>query len=282
MSIKIYKPTTPGRRQTSVLLRQDITAEKPEKSLLISAKRMAGRNAQGKITVRHQGGGANKKIRVIDYRRDKFDVPATIKTIEYDPGRNARIALVAYADGEKRYIVAPQDLKVGDKILSSKNKIEYKSGNTMPLMHIPAGVVVYNVEIKPGNGGQLARGAGTGINLMGFDRGFAQLKMPSGEIRLVPETALATLGTVSNPDFKNIRWGKAGRMRHRGIKPTVRGKVMNPVDHPHGGGEGVNPIGLKHPKTPWGKPALGVKTRKPKKASSKLILTRRPSRKKKK
>ncbi|MFA5124991.1 MAG: 50S ribosomal protein L2 [Patescibacteria group bacterium] len=282
MSIKIYKPTTPGRRQTSVLTRQDITATKPEKSLLISAKRMAGRNAQGKITVRHQGGGANKKIRVIDYRRDKFDVPAVVKTIEYDPGRNARIALLAYADGEKRYIVAPQGLQVGETVLSSQNKIEYKSGNAMPLKHIPAGVVVYNVEILPGRGGQLARGAGTGVNLMGFDRGFAQLKMPSGEVRLVPETALAVIGIVSNPDFKNIRWGKAGRMRHRGIKPTVRGKVMNPVDHPHGGGEGVNPIGLKHPKTPWGKPALGVKTRKQKKASGKFILSRRPSRKKKK
>lgn len=243
---------------------------------------MAGRNNSGKISVRHQGGGARKKLRVIDFRRDKYDIPATVATIEYDPSRNARIALLNYADGEKRYIVAPQGLNVGDKIISSQKKADYKVGNAMPLEHIPAGMSVYNIELSPGRGGQLARSAGTSVILMGFDKGFAQLKMPSGEVRLVTEKCLATIGNSSNPEFKNIRWGKAGRMRHRGIRPTVRGKVMNPVDHPHGGGEGSNPIGLKHPKTPWGKPAMGVRTRKQSVRSSHLILQRRPSRRKKK
>lgn len=282
MSIKIFRPTTPGRRQTSVLESRDITAKASHKGLIRSEKKMAGRNAQGKISVRHQGGGARKKIRVIDFMRDKFDVPATVSTIEYDPGRNARIALVSYADGEKRYIISPVGLSVGDKVMSSKNKIDFKTGNTMPLHHIPAGMTVYNIEMNPGRGGQLARSAGNGIVLMGFDRGYAQLKMPSGEVRLVDENCLGTIGNVSNPDFKNIRWGKAGRMRHRGIRPTVRGKVMNPVDHPHGGGEGVNPIGMKHPKTPWGKNAFGVKTRKKGQASDKFIIARRPKKKKRK
>lgn len=282
MAIKIYKPTTPGRRQTSVMLSKDVTAKSSEKSLIISGKRMAGRNGQGKITVRHQGGGARKKVRIVDFKRDKFDIPAKVTAIEYDPGRNGRIALLAYADGEKRYIVAPHDCKVGDKVMSSKSKIEFKNGNAMPLVHIPAGMNVYNIELQQGRGGQLARSAGGTVTLMGFDKGYAQVKLPSGEIRQVDENCLATLGTVSNSDFKNIRWGKAGRMRHRGIRPTVRGKVMNPVDHPHGGGEGHNPIGMKHPKTPWGKNAYGVKTRKKGQASDKFILTRRPSRRKKK
>jgi len=282
MSIKIYKPTTPGRRQTSVLESFDVTAKASQKSLIKSGKNMAGRNAQGKISVRHQGGGAKKKVRVVDFRRDKFDIPATVAAIEYDPGRNARIALVNYADGEKKYIVAPFDLKVGEKILSSKNKIEFKSGNAMPLMHIPAGMTVYNIEMNPGRGGQLARSAGNGVTLMGFDRGYAQLKLPSGEVRQVDENCLATIGTVSNQEFKNIRWGKAGRMRHRGIRPTVRGKVMNPVDHPHGGGEGHNPIGMKHPKTKWGKNAYGVKSRKKGQASDRFIISRRPKKKKRK
>lgn len=282
MSIKIYKPTTPGRRQTSVLESGDITAKASQKGLIKSGKRAAGRNSQGKISVRHQGGGARKKVRIIDFLRNKFDIPAVVASIEYDPGRNGRIALVNYADGEKRYILAPIDLKVGDKIMSSQNKIEFKLGNAMPLVHIPAGMTIYNIEINPGRGGQLARGAGNSVTLMGFDRGYAQLKLPSGEIRQVNENCLATLGAVSNPEFKNIRWGKAGRMRHRGIRPTVRGKVMNPVDHPHGGGEGHNPIGMKHPKTPWGKNAYGVKTRKKGQASDKFILTRRPKKKKRK
>jgi len=282
MAIKIYKPTTPGRRQTSVMLSKDVTAKSSEKSLIISGKRMAGRNGQGKITVRHQGGGARKKVRIVDFKRDKFDIPAKVTAIEYDPGRNGRIALLSYNDGEKRYIVAPHDCKVGDKVMSSKSKIEFKNGNAMPLVHIPAGMNVYNIELQQGRGGQLARSAGGTVTLMGFDKGYAQVKLPSGEIRQVDENCLATLGTVSNSDFKNIRWGKAGRMRHRGIRPTVRGKVMNPVDHPHGGGEGHNPIGMKHPKTPWGKNAYGVKTRKKGQASDKFILTRRPSRRKKK
>jgi large subunit ribosomal protein L2 len=282
MSIKIYKPTTPARRQTSVLESGDVTAKASKKQLLKSVKRFAGRNSQGKITVRHQGGGARKKLRVIDFKRDKFDIPATVVALEYDPGRNSRIALVAYTDGEKRYIVAPGDLKVGDKIMSSKNKVEFKPAWAMPLKHIPAGMTVYNIELDCGRGGQMARSAGNGAALMGFDRGLAQLKLPSGEIRLVDENCLATIGSVSNADFKNIRWGKAGRMRHRGIRPTVRGKVMNPVDHPHGGGEGHNPIGLKYPKTPWGKNAYGVKTRKKGIASDRFILTRRPNKRKKK
>lgn len=282
MAIKIYKPTTPGRRQTSILSSFDITANKPQKNLLITKKKMSGRNNQGKITVRHQGGGAIKKVRIIDFKRDKFDIPAKVTAIEYDPNRNTRIALVCYRDGEKRYIVAPQDLKVGDIVMSSSKLIEFKTGNHLPLKLIPTGMFVYNVELTPGRGAQIGRSAGTNISLMGFDKGHAQLKLPSGEVRLVDENCMATIGSASNPDFKNIRWGKAGRMRHRGIRPTVRGKVMNPVDHPHGGGEGVNPIGLKHPKTPWGKPALGVKTRKSGRRSNKFILQRRPSRKKKK
>lgn len=281
MPIKIYKPTTPSRRQTSVLLSDDITNDKPLKKLVVTVKRMAGRNNQGKISVRHQGGGARKKIRIIDFKRDKFDIPAIVASIEYDPNRNARIALLNYADGEKRYIIAAEGQKVGDKIISSRSKVDYKIGNCMPLEYMPTGVSIYNVELVPGRGGQLARSAGTGLILMGFDNGYAQIKMPSGEIRLIPDKCLATIGQTSNVDFKNIRWGKAGRMRHRGIRPSVRGKAMNPVDHPHGGGEGVNPIGLKHPKTPWGKPALGVKTRKKDARSNYLILQRRPSRKKK-
>ncbi|MFA5047907.1 MAG: 50S ribosomal protein L2 [Patescibacteria group bacterium] len=281
MAIKIYKPTNASRRQTSVLVNRDISSAEPQKRLLLSKKRHAGRNNQGKITVRHQGGGANKKIRIVDYIRNKFDVPAKVVTLEYDPGRNAQIALLNYADGEKRYIVAPGKLKVGDKIISSQKKAEFNVGNHMPLEFIPAGMFVYNVELSQGKGGQLARSAGSSVYLMGFDKGMAQLKLPSGEIRLVPSKNLATIGSVSNEEFKNIRWGKAGRMRHRGIRPSVRGKAMNPVDHPHGGGEGVNPIGLKHPKTPWGKPALGVRTRKAGKKSNKFVITRRPSRKKK-
>ncbi len=281
MAIKIYKPTSPARRQTSVLESSDITSKKPLKKLLLSQKRNAGRNNQGKITVRHQGGGSAKKIRIIDFRRDKFDIPAKVATIEYDPNRNSRIALLCYNDGEKRYMVAPDGMKVGEKLLSSKKLIEIKTGNHMPLEHIPVGMFVYNIELTPGKGGQIARSAGNSAYLMGIDNGYAQLKMPSGEIRIVSQKCMATLGTVSNPDYKNIRWGKAGRMRHKGIRPTVRGKAMNPVDHPHGGGEGVNPIGMKHPKTPWGKVALGVKTRNKKKRLNKLIIRRRPNKNKK-
>lgn len=279
MPIKIYKPTSPARRHSSVDAFLDITKAEPEKSLIVIKKKKSGRNATGKITVRHQGGGAKKYLRIIDFRRDKFDQPAKVGAIEYDPNRGARIALVVYSDGEKRYILAPDGLKVGDEIISSQKKIDIKIGNASPLEYIPTGFNVHNVELVPGKGGQLARGAGVVVMLMAVEGKYAQLKMPSGEIRLVPKECLATVGQVSNPDRRLIRWGKAGRMRHRGIRPTVRGKAMNPVDHPHGGGEGNQPIGLKHPKTPWGKLALGFITRKSVKKSDKLILKRRPNKK---
>lgn len=281
MAIRIYKPTTPARRQTSVLASDDITAKKPLKKLVMSKKNRAGRNNQGKITVRHQGGGSRKKVRLIDYRRDKFDIAAKVASIEYDPNRNSRIALLNYADGEKRYIVAPANLQTGQLVVSSKQVVDFQEGNAMPLKFIPAGMFVYNVELVPGKGGQLARSAGNSIYLMAIDNGYAQLKMPSGEVRLVAEDCLATIGSAGNADYKNIRWGKAGRMRHKGIRPTVRGKAMNPVDHPHGGGEGSNPIGMKSPKTPWGKKALGVKTRKQGKQSQKFIIKSRTSKKRK-
>jgi large subunit ribosomal protein L2 len=281
MAVKVYKPTTPARRHTSVLLSDDITSKKPLKSLLARGKNHAGRNNTGKITVRHRSGKGRRQIRVIDYRRDKFDVPAKVATIEYDPNRNARIALLNYVDGEKRYMIAPQSLEVGATVVSSKKLVELTIGNHLPLGIIPPGMFVYNVELVPGKGGQLARSAGNSVYLMGVDNGFAQLKLPSGEVRLVADGCMATIGAVSNPDFKNIRWGKAGRMRHRGIRPTVRGKVMNPCDHPHGGGEAANSIGMKHPKTPWGKPALGVKTRRKGKKSDKMILQRRKIKRKK-
>ncbi|MBI5765972.1 50S ribosomal protein L2 [Candidatus Falkowbacteria bacterium] len=280
MPLKYYKPTTSARRHTSVLASHDITKTKLEKGLVVSAKNMAGRNAYGRITVRHRGGGSRKKIRLIDYQRDKYDIPAKVERLEYDPNRNARIALLYYTDGEKRYIIAPRDLKVGDMVMSSNKLIELKVGNHLPLEVIPPGMFVYNIELEPGQGGKIARSAGNSAYLMGIDNGRAQLKMPSGEIRLVAGKCQATIGAVSNEDYKNIRWGKAGRMRHRGIRPTVRGKAMNPVDHPHGGGEGKNPIGLKHPKTPWGKPALGVKTRKQGKKSGRYILQRRKNKNK--
>lgn len=273
--IKLYKPTTSGRRFASVDAFNDITKQEPEKSLIIIKKKMGGRNSQGKLTVRHQGGGARRYIRIVDSKRNKYDAPAKISAIEYDPNRGARIALIQYAGGEKSYILAPAGLKVGDEIMSSKEKLEIKIGNRMQLKHIPLGVLIHDVELNPERGGVIARGAGTGTQIVALENGYAQLKMPSKEIRMVSENCFATIGTVSNPDYRLIRWGKAGRMRHRGIKPTVRGKAMNPVDHPHGGGEGHNPIGLKAPKTKWGRKALGVKTRRPKKWSNKFILKRR-------
>lgn len=276
MPIKKHKPTTPGRRKSSVLDNKDLlTAKKPEKSLTTYIKRKAGRNNQGRITVRHRGGGAKKLYREIDFKRNKFDIKATVKSIEYDPNRSANIALLSYEDGFKAYCLAPEGMQVGDVVISSTKASDLKVGNRMPLKHIPAGTAVHAVELNPGQGASLARSAGVGITIMGVDKGRAQLKMPSGEIRLVPENCAATVGMVGNADFSNVRLGKAGRKRHLGIRPTVRGKVMNPIDHPHGGGEGSTPIGMKHPKTPWGKPALGVKTRKKGKESDKLILKRR-------
>lgn len=273
MGVKHYKPTTNGRRISSVDDFSDVTKFSPEKKLTLKRKKFAGRT-KGKITVRHHGGGAKQRIRLIDSRREKFDVPARVVAIEYDPNRGARLALLQYADGEKRYIIAPVGLGVGATIISSTKKGEIQTGNRYQLQHMPVGMEVYDIELKPGKGGQMVRGAGTTAQLMAVEGAYATLKLPSGEIRMVAKECMATLGTASNPDRRLIRWGKAGRMRHRGIRPTVRGKVMNPVDHPHGGGEGRNPIGLKRPKTPTGKPALGVKTRR-RQASDSLIVSRR-------
>jgi large subunit ribosomal protein L2 len=281
MAIKVHKPTTPGRRKSSVQGFSDITKKKPERSLTKRLKRRAGRNNTGKITVRHRGGGVKRLYRVIDFKRFAFDAPAQISAIEYDPNRGARIALVEYANGEKAYFLAAEGAKVGDTLLSSKNKIEATVGNRMPLKYIPVGLFVYNVEMAPGKGGQIVRGAGVGAQLQVVDHGFAQLKFPSGEVRLVKEECLASVGKVSNPDYQLVRWGKAGRRRLLGWRPIVKGKNMNPVDHPHGGGEGHSPIGLKGgPKTPWGKKALGVKTRKKNKPSEALILRRRKKKRK--
>jgi len=275
MPIKSFRPTTFGRRGASADTFEDITKKEPEKSLLVHKTRISGRNSQGKITVRHRGGGAKRMVRVVDFLRDKYDVPARVAAIEYDPGRGGRLALLNYRDGEKRYILAPADLKVGETVMSSKDKIENKIGNRMPLKHVPIGLMVHDLELYAGSGGKMVRGAGNGAQLMAIEGDMAQIKLPSGEYRLVSKECAATIGIVSNPDHWLVRLGKAGRMRHKGFRPRVRGKVMNPVDHPHGGGEGKNPIGHKHPKTPWGKPALGVKTRKRKKQSSKFIVKRR-------
>lgn len=273
MSVKRYKPTTPGRRISSVDAFDDITKSQPEKKLTKVLKKHAGRT-KGKITVRHRGGGTRRRWRMIDFKCDKFDIPAKVASIEYDPNRGARIALLNYVDGEKRYIVATKGMRVGDTVISSKKRGDFKEGNRFPLEIIPPGMPVCNIELQPGKGGQIVRGAGASAQLMAVEGSYATLKLPSGEVRLVLKKCMATIGQISNPDRRLIRWGKAGRMRHRGIRPTVRGKAMNPCDHPHGGGEGASPIGMKHPKTPTGKPALGVKTRR-KKGSDKFILQRR-------
>lgn len=275
MPITPWKPTTPGRRHGSVDSFSDITKTEPEKSLILFRPQKSGRNNQGKITVRHRGGGARRFIRIVDMRRDKYDVPAKVAAIEYDPGRGARIALLHYADGEKRYMIAPHGIGVGEIILSSKKVVDMKVGNRMPLEVIPVGMLIHAVELQPGAGARLARGAGTAIQLLAVEGDNAQLRLPSGEMRLVPKECAATIGSVSNPDHRLIRVSKAGRKRNMGWRPSVRGKAMNPVDHPHGGGEGKHPIGLVHPKTPWGKPALGVKTRDRKKWSRKMIVKRR-------
>lgn len=274
MPVKRYKPTTAGRRISSVQSFSDITKSEPEKSLVKIRKEFAGRTG-GKITVRHRGGGAKRYLRVIDFRRDKYDVPATVVAVEYDPNRGARLLLLQYADGEKRYMLSPEGVKVGDHVVSSKTRTEINVGNRMPLAFIPVGLNVHSIELEVGKGGQMVHGAGAMAQLMAVEGAQATLRLPSGEIRLLPRGAMATIGQVSNPDYRLVRWGKAGRTRHRGFRPTVRGKAMNPVDHPHGGGEGRNPIGLKHPKTPKGKPALGVKTRRHK-TSDAMIVERRP------
>ncbi|MBQ1384140.1 MAG: 50S ribosomal protein L2 [Firmicutes bacterium] len=274
MGIKKYKPTTPGLRGMTVSTFEEITATSPEKSLTVSLKKNAGRNNRGAITVRHRGGGNRRRYRIIDFKRMKDDIPATVKTIEYDPNRSANIALVCYADGEKRYIIAPDGLKVGDVIYSGANA-DIKVGNTLPLANIPLGTLIHNVELKPGKGAQLCRAAGNAAQLMAKEDDYAQVRLPSGEVRRISMNCRATIGEVGNIDHELVSIGKAGRTRHMGIRPTVRGSVMNPNDHPHGGGEGKAPVGRPGPVTPWGKPALGYKTRKKKKASDQFIVKRR-------
>lgn len=274
MGIKKYKPTTPGLRGMTVLTFEEITEKKPEKSLTVTLKKHSGRNARGKITVRHRGGGTRPKYRIIDFKRNKDNIPATVKTIEYDPNRSANIALLFYADGEKRYIIAPEGLKVGDTIFSGADS-DIKVGNALPIANIPVGTIIHNIELKPGKGAQLVRSAGNGAQLMAKEGDYAQVRLPSGEVRMVRANCRATIGEVGNEEHGNVHIGKAGRKRHMGIRPTVRGSVMNPNDHPHGGGEGRAPIGRKSPVTPWGKPTLGYKTRKKKKPSNKYIVRRR-------
>ena len=274
MGIKKYNPTTPGRRGMTVSDFSEITGKSSVKTLLAPVKKTAGRNSYGKITVRHHGGGAKRKYRIIDFKRNKTDMPAKVVAIEYDPNRSANIALVCYVDGTKSYIIHPEGLKVGDTVVSGATA-DIKPGNTLPLENIPLGTLVHNVEMKPGKGGQLARSAGSSAQLMAKENGFAQLRLGSGEVRMIPLNCRATIGTVGNSEHENIKLGKAGRKRWMGIRPTVRGVVMNPNDHPHGGGEGKSPVGMPSPVTPWGKPALGYKTRKKNKASDKYIVRSR-------
>jgi len=274
MAIRTYKSITNGMRGMSTLKNEEITKTTPEKSLVVTIKKNGGRNNQGKITVRHRGGGAKRKYRIIDFKRDKFGVVGTVASIEYDPNRSANIALINYADGEKRYILAPKGLKVGDKIESGE-QTDIKVGNSLSLANIPEGTLVHNIELKPGKGGQMARSAGASVQILGREDKYTLLRLASGEVRKVLSVCRATIGEVGNADYSLVNIGKAGRKRHMGIRPTVRGSVMNPNDHPHGGGEGRAPIGRKGPMTPWGKPALGYKTRNKKKASDKLIVRRR-------
>jgi large subunit ribosomal protein L2 len=273
MAIRNYKPTTPGRRKMSALVNESITTSTPEKSLLVTIKKKSGRNNQGKITVRHQGGGVKRKYRIIDFKRNKYNVPGSVASIEYDPNRTANIALINYADGEKRYIIAPKGLKVGEQILSGE-KVDIKVGNALPIMSIPVGTMIHNIELRPGKGGELARSAGSSAQILGREGKYVMIRLSSGEQRKVLGTCYATVGEVGNEDSSLVKVGKAGRKRHMGIRPTVRGSVMNPNDHPHGGGEGRAPVGRKAPMTPWGKPALGLKTRK-NKQSDKFIVRRR-------
>ena len=274
MPIKNYSPSTPGRRNMSVSTFEELSKVEPEKSLLVSLSKTAGRNSYGRITIRHRGGGNRTKYRVVDFKRDKADMPATVLTVEYDPNRTAYIALVQYEDGEKRYVLAPYGLKVGTKIVSAASA-DIIPGNTMPMSSIPVGTFIHNIELHAGRGGQLARSAGIMAQLMAKENGFALVRLPSGELRNIPENCRATIGQVGNIDHENVKLGKAGRKRHMGWRPTVRGSVMNPNDHPHGGGEGKSPIGRPGPVTPWGKPTLGYKTRKKTLASDKFIVRRR-------
>ena len=274
MAVKQHKPTTNGRRNMSVLTFEEITTSTPEKSLLEPIKKNGGRNNQGKITVRHQGGGAKRKYRVIDFKRNKDVVVGNVATIEYDPNRSANISLIHYLDGEKRYIIAPKGLTVGMQVVSGE-RVDIKVGNAMPIMNIPVGTVVHNIELHPGKGGQLARSAGTSAQILGREERYVLVRLSSGEVRKILGTCRATVGEVGNESYELVNIGKAGRTRHMGVRPTVRGSVMNPNDHPHGGGEGKQPIGRKSPMSPWGKPARGIKTRDSKKASNDLIVRRR-------
>ena len=274
MSVRKFKPTSPALRQMTVLTFDEITKKEPEKSLVVSLKKSGGRNSQGRITVRHRGGGAKRKYRIIDFKRRKDNIPAKVASIEYDPNRTANIALLHYADGEKAYIIAPYGLQVGQTVMSGEN-VEIKVGNCLPLANIPVGTEVHNIELYPGKGGQLVRAAGNSAQLMAKEGKYATLRLPSGEMRMVPLNCRATIGQVGNIDHELVTIGKAGRKRHMGFRPTVRGSAMNPNDHPHGGGEGKAGIGRPGPSTPWGKPALGLKTRKRNKKSNKLIVRRR-------
>ncbi|MEE8418902.1 MAG: 50S ribosomal protein L2 [Dehalococcoidales bacterium] len=275
MAVKIFRPTSPGRRGATGPTFEEITKSRPEKSLTRPLKKRAGRNSQGRITVRHRGGGAKRNYRVIDFKRNKIGVPGTVKAIEYDPNRSARIALIFYADGDKRYILAPVGLDVGDVIKSGEDA-DIKPGNALPMSQIPSGTMIHNIEMQPGRGGQLVRSAGIAAQLQALEGKYALIRLPSGEVRRINSICIATIGQVGNVDHQGIKLGKAGRKRWLGWRPTVRGSAMNPNDHPHGGGEGRSPIGMPGPKTPWGKPALGYRTRKPK-ASDKMIVKRRGS-----
>lgn len=274
MSVRVYKPTSPGRRGMTGLTFEEITKSKPEKSLLVSKSRKAGRNTYGRITVRHRGGGSRQMIRVVDFKREKQGIPATVKAVEYDPNRSARLALLSYADGEKSYIIAPQGLKVGDVVISGKDA-EIRPGNCLPISSIPMGTMVHNVEMKEGRGAQLVRSAGAAAQLLAKEGDYAQLRMPSGEVRLIRLTCSACVGQVGNLEHSQVKLGKAGRKRHKGIRPSVRGSAMTPRDHPHGGGEGRSPIGMPGPKSPWGKPTLGYKTRKNKDTEKFIVRHRR-------
>jgi len=277
MAIKVYKPTSPGRRGMTSPTFEEITKSKPERSLLKPLRRSGGRDFNGTISVRHRGGGHRRHLRIIDFKRNKLDIPAKVAAIEYDPNRSARIALVAYADGEKRYIIAPLELKVGDTIVAGKN-VDIRPGNAMPLANIPVGTQVHNVELQPGKGGQIARSAGMAVQVVGKEGDYAQVRMPSGEMRLIRQTCMATIGVVGNIDHSNIKLGKAGRKRYLGIRPTVRGTAMSPRDHPHGGGEGRQPVGKPGPRSPWGKPTRGYKTRNNKKTDALIVRRRGKSR----
>jgi large subunit ribosomal protein L2 len=273
MAVKVYKPVTPGLRGMTGYSFEEITKSKPERSLIVPRKKHAGRNSYGRITVRHQGGGHRQFIRLVDFKRDKHNIPAKVAAIEYDPNRTARLALLAYADGEKRYIVAPVGLRVGDLIMSG-SQAEIRPGNSLPIANIPVGTMIHNIELKEGKGGQLVRAAGTAAQLLAKEGDYAQIRLPSGEVRLVRQVCFATIGQVGNLDHGNIKLGKAGRKRHMGIRPSVRGTAMSPRDHPHGGGEGRQPIGMPGPKTPWGKPTLGYKTRRNKKTNQYIVRRR--------